>query len=331
MIADPSVLQFDLPDPDRDDMSLIEFLDRLEKAWAVCDRVDLQTDIWRGKILRAVRNREKRGGQVGGTGFLQWLREREISKTRAYSLIQLAEAADDLISGGVLEESNVNNFSRRAFIETAHALPEVRQMISEAANEGQSITRRQVRRLNDEFTAVTSTLLPEEIRERTQANLLPTRVVAPLVKELSKLPEVQLEDLQNALREEPEVECVKDVTNSARWIGKSIDASLSLRVLQVDNLNIEKAIQEAQRIDAMSLLSDAFVPTFFIAFNPHEICLVPLTPNRENFVKLVLISGGLTTISLSLASCTNLLIASESCILKFIEVVRNSSKKLAFK
>ena len=59
MIADPSVLQFDLPDPDRDDMSLIEFLDRLEKAWAVCDRVDLQTDIWRGKILRAVRNREK--------------------------------------------------------------------------------------------------------------------------------------------------------------------------------------------------------------------------------------------------------------------------------
>ena len=45
-------------------------------------------------------------------------------------------------------------------------------MISEAANEGQEITRKQVRRLTDEFTAATSPL-PEEIRQRTQENLLP--------------------------------------------------------------------------------------------------------------------------------------------------------------
>ena len=94
---DPSLLHLDLPDPDKDDLSTIEFLDRLEKAWAVCDRFDLQTEIWRGRILRVVRDREKRGGEGRGAGFLQWLREREISKTRAYGLIQLAGSADDLV------------------------------------------------------------------------------------------------------------------------------------------------------------------------------------------------------------------------------------------
>ena len=152
-------LQLDLPDPERDDISTLEFLAQLEQAWAVCDRFDLQTEIWRGRILGAVRDREKRGGEGRGAGFLQWLREREISKTRAYSLIQLAESADDLVGGGMLEEGSVNQFSKRAFLETAQAAPEVQVMISEAANEGQEITRKQVRRLTDEFTAATLSLI----------------------------------------------------------------------------------------------------------------------------------------------------------------------------
>ncbi len=257
VIPDPSLLQLDLPDPNKDELSSIEFLDQLEKAWAVCDRFDLQTEIWRGRILRVVRDREKRGGEGRGAGFLEWLREREISKTRAYGLIQLADSADDLVGEGILKESSVNKFSRRAFIETAQAAPEVQQMISEAANEGIEITRKQVRRLNDEFTSATSPLLPEEIRERTQSNLLPSRVVAPLVKELAKLPDLQQEDLRKALREEPEIDCIKDVTSTARWISKSLDASLSLRAFQCADLNLEKAMEEAKRLDSLGLLADA--------------------------------------------------------------------------
>ena len=257
VIPDPSLLQLDLPDPDKEDLSKIEFLDRLEKAWAVCDRFDLQTEIWRGRILRVVRDREKRGGEGRGAGFLNWLRDREISKARAYGLIQLADSSDDLVGEGLLKEASVNKFSKRAFIETAQAAPEVQQMISEAANEGQEITRKQVRRLNDEFTSVTSPLLPEEIRERTQSNLLPPRVVAPLVKELAKLPQLQQEDLRKALRDEPEINCIKDVTNTARWLSKSLDASLSLRAFQSGDLNLEKAMEEAKRLDALGLLADA--------------------------------------------------------------------------
>ncbi len=257
VIPDPSVLRLDLPDPAQDDLSTLEFLAQLERAWAVCDRFDLQTEIWRGRILRAVRDREKRGGEGRGAVFLNWLREREISKTRAYSLIQLADSADDLVGEGLLEEESVNNFSRRAFIETAQAVPEVQQMISEAANDGQEITRRQVRRLNDEFTASTSALLPDQIRQRTQANLLPPRVVAPLVRELARLPELQQEDLYKALQDEPEVDSIKELTINARCIGKSLEASLALKAFQVDNLNLEQALKEAQRLDAMGMLSDA--------------------------------------------------------------------------
>ncbi|MDA0718086.1 MAG: hypothetical protein O2839_07735 [Cyanobacteria bacterium] len=251
------MLSLELPDPESDSISTIEFLARLEEAWAVCDRFDLQTEIWRGRILRAVRDREKRGGEGRGTGFLQWLREQEISKTRAYTLIQLAESADGLVGEGLLEEASVNNFSKRAFLETAQADPEVQLMIAEAANGGQEITRKQVRRLSDEFTAATSPLLPEEIRQRTADNLLPPRAVAPLVKELAKLPEGQQEELRRVLREEPELERVKDVTSTARWLSKAAEAGLAVRAFQQGQLDFDKALQEAQRLDALGLLADA--------------------------------------------------------------------------
>ena len=255
---EPSFLQLDLPDPNQEDISAVEFLSRLEKAWSICERVDLQTDIWRGRILRVVRDREKKRGEGRGAGFLQWLREMEISKTRAYQLIQLADSSDNLVGEGILEESSVNNFSRRAFIETAQSFPEVQEMISHAANQGQEITRKQVRRLTDEFTSATSPLLPEEIKERTQANLLPPRIIAPLVKELAKLPEVQQEDMKEVLREKPEVDCIKDVTANARLIAKSIEASLALRSFQNKNINLKKATQEAQRLELLSQLADGF-------------------------------------------------------------------------
>ena len=253
---EPPVLHLDLPDPGRDDLSSMEFHARLEQAWELCDRFDLQTEIWRGRILGSVRDREKRGGEGRGAGFLQWLREREISKTRAYGLIQLSESADSLVGGGLLQETSVNNFSKRAFLETAQADPEVQQLISEAANEGQQITRTQVRRLSDEYTSATSELLPQVIRERTQQNLLPPKVLALLVRELARLPEAQQEDLRRVLKEEPEIERIKDVTLTARWLTKAAEAGLAVRALQHESIDLEKAMQEAQRLDMLGLVAD---------------------------------------------------------------------------
>jgi hypothetical protein len=255
--AESLLFRLELPDPEREDISSMEFEARLEEAWAVCDRFDLQTEIWRGRILRTVRDREKRGGEGRGMGFLQWLRDHEVSKTRAYTLIQLADSADNLMEEGLLDGASVNQFSKRAFLETAQAGPEVQQLVSEAAQAGQQITRQQVRRLSDEVIAATSPLLPEEIRQRTADNLLPPRAVAPLVRELAKLPDAQQESLRRELQEEPELETVREVTHTARWLQKAADAGLAVRALQQDDLNLEKAILEAQRLDALGVLADA--------------------------------------------------------------------------
>ncbi len=130
-------------------------------------------------------------------------------------------------------------------------------MIAEAANEGQEITRKQVRRLTDDFTSATSPLLPDEIRQRAQENLLPSKVVAPLVRELSKLPELQQEDFRKVLRDEPEIDRIKDVTHTARWITKATESGVAVRAFQQGELDLEKAMQEAQRLDALGLLADA--------------------------------------------------------------------------
>jgi len=147
---DPSTdLTFQLPHPEDENISEYEFQQQIESAWQVCDRFDLQTDIWRGRILRTVRDREKRGGDGRGTGFLNWLRDREITKSQAYSLIELADSADTLLQEGMLEPQAVNNFSKRAFVETAQSSPEVQQLVSDAAQRGEHITRREVRQISD--------------------------------------------------------------------------------------------------------------------------------------------------------------------------------------
>ena len=186
---DPSTdLTFQLPSPEDENLSEYEFQQQIETAWQVCDRFDLQTDIWRGRILRTVRDREKRGGDGRGTGFLNWLKDREITKSQAYSLIELADSADTLLQEGMLEPQAVNNFSKRAFVETAQSAPEVQQLVSDAAQRGEHITRREVRQISDEWTAMTSDLLPTELKEKAANNTIPTRYLAPLVKEMQKLP-----------------------------------------------------------------------------------------------------------------------------------------------
>lgn len=125
----PTDLNFELPDPEDEAIQEHDFQEQLDSFWKVCERFDLQTEIWRGRILRAVRDREKQGGDGRGTGFLDWLKQREITKSQAYALIQLANSADTLLSEGQLDPQSINNFSKRAFIETAKSPPEVQKLI----------------------------------------------------------------------------------------------------------------------------------------------------------------------------------------------------------
>ncbi|MFM5892381.1 MAG: hypothetical protein ACKPFD_19900 [Dolichospermum sp.] len=255
-LQQPADLDFQIPDPEDEEIPESDFLQQLDVAWQVCDRFDLQTEIWRGRILRAIRDREKKGGDGRGTGFLKWLKEREISKTQAYSWIQLANSADTLISDGKLDPDTVNNFSKRAFVETAKAVPEVQQMVSEAAQKGDRITRREVRQLTDEWTAMTSDLLPEEVRERAADNSLPPRYIAPLVKEMEKLPELHQKALQRDIAANPDVDTVKQATSEARQLAKYLKSAAQVQALIAEDVDIETALEEAQRVGCLSIAAD---------------------------------------------------------------------------
>jgi hypothetical protein len=255
-LQQPADLTFEIPDPEDEQIADADFLQQLDVAWQICDRFDLQTEIWRGRILRAIRDREKKGGDGRGTGFLKWLKEREISKSQAYSWIQLANSADTLLEEGKLDPKAVNNFSKRAFVETAKAAPEVQHMVSEAAQKGDRITRREVRQLTDEWTAMSSELLPEPVKEKAADNSLPARYIAPLVKEMEKLPESHQKVLQKEIAANPDVDTLKQATSEARQLAKYLKSAAQVQALTQEDVDIEYALEEAQRVGCLSIAAD---------------------------------------------------------------------------
>jgi hypothetical protein len=252
----PVDFNFQLPDPEDEAIGETEFQQQLDAVWKVCDRFDLQTDIWRGRILRAVRDREKKGGDGRGTGFLNWLKQREISKSQAYALIQLANSADTLLAEGQLDPNSINNFSKRAFVETAKAAPEVQKLVSEAAQKGDRITRREVKQLADEWTAMSSELLPEIVKEKATEGALPARHLAPLVKEMEKLPDSHLEEIQKEIIANPDIDTVKLMTTEARNLAKYLDAAAQVQTLRESTVDIEMALEEALRLDCINTAAD---------------------------------------------------------------------------
>lgn len=245
-----------LPDPNDEAISEVEFQQKVEIAWQVCDRFDLQTDIWRGRILRAVRDREKRVGEGRGIGFLNWLKEREISKSHAYNLIELANSADHLIEQGYLETEDVNQFTKRAFVETAQSAPEVQQMIADSAKQGNRITRREVRQLSDEWTAMTSDLLPEEVREKAADQTIPPRYLAPLVKQMERLPEPHQVTIREAVADSPDLDTLKQVTAEARYLARYLESANQVQVLEDSNVNLELALEEALRVGVLNTTAE---------------------------------------------------------------------------
>jgi hypothetical protein len=244
--------ELQLPDPEDEKLSEDEFQQKISQAWQICDRIDLQTDIWRGRILRAVRDREKKLGEGRGIGFLNWLKDREISKSHAYNLIELANSADQMLEDGYLEEADVNQFTKRAFVETAQSAPEVQQIIADSAKQGNKITRREVRQLADEWMAMTSDLLPENLREKAADHTIPARYLAPLVKQMQKLPEIHQVSLRDAVEENPDVDTLKQVTAEAKYLARYLESATQVRALSEGTLNLEAALEEALRLGCLN-------------------------------------------------------------------------------
>jgi hypothetical protein len=250
--------RFILPVPDPTDLNITEpdFLEAVDQAWHVCDRFDLQTDIWRGKILRVVRDREKEQGEVRGTGFLRWLQDREISKSQAYNWITLADSSDILTEDGKLLPEDVSQFSKRAFLETAQASSEVQELVVEAAKNGDRITRREVRQLSDQWTVMNSDLLTEDVKEKVAEQTIPCRYVAPLVREITKLPEAYQGALKQAIADAPDLDNIRQVTAEAQRLSKYLLNSDQVQALTAKSIDVDMVLEEALRLGALKITAD---------------------------------------------------------------------------
>lgn len=256
VLTDPVDFNLELPDPEDEAIEEDQFQQQLDNLWKFCDRWDLQTEIWRGRILTRVRDREKKGGDGRGSGFLNWLKEREITKSQAYNLIQLAASADTLLAEGKLDPKAINNFSKRAFVETAKASPEVQLLVSEAAQNGNRVTRREVKQLTDQWMAMSSEVLPEQVKEKAADGSLSSRHLAPLVKEMEKLPEIHLKQFQEQMAQSPDVDTVKSLTSSARTLAKYLDSAAQVQTINRASLDMEMALEEALRLDCLHTAAD---------------------------------------------------------------------------
>jgi hypothetical protein len=250
-------LGFPIPDPEDEEITEFEFQQQVDVAWQVCDRFDLQTEIWRGRIVRAVRDREKKlsagpGGESRGIGFLNWLKDREISKSHAYNLMDLANSADQMLDDGYLEPEDVNQFTKRAFVETAQSSPEVQQVIADSAKQGHKITRREVKQLSDEWTAMTSELLPEELRAKAADQTIPPRYLAPLVRQMERLPEIHQDTIRDAVSENPDLDTLKQVTAEAKYLARYLEGANQVQVLNESNVDLELALEEALRVGVLN-------------------------------------------------------------------------------
>ncbi len=252
----PADFNFELPDPEDEAIQEADFQQQLDTVWKICDRFDLQTDIWRGRVLRSIRDREKKGGEGRGAGFINWLKNREITKSQAYALIQLANSADTLLAAGQLDPESINNFSKRAFVETAKSDPEVQQLVSEAAQKGDRITRREVKQLADEWTAMSSELLPDEVKVKAADGSLPTRHLAPLVREMEKLPDAHLAEIKKEIAESPDIDTVKLMTSEAKNLAKYLDAASQVQTLREGAIDMELALEEALRLECINTAAD---------------------------------------------------------------------------
>jgi hypothetical protein len=132
----------------------------------------------------------------------------------------------------------------------------VQQLVTEAAQKGEHITRREVRQLSQDWTAMSSDLVPAEVKEKVASHTIPSRYLAPLVKELEKLPPAHQTLLQAEMAENPEIDTLKQVTAEARYLAKYLQGSSQSQAINAETLDLEQALAEALRLGCLNTAAD---------------------------------------------------------------------------
>lgn len=103
---------------------------------------------------------------------------------------------------------------------------------------------------------MSSDLLPEPVKTKAAENALPPRYIAPLVKEMEKLPESHQTAIQREIAQNPDLDTIKQATTEARNLAKYLKAAAQVQALTSEEIDIETALIEAQRVGCLSVAAD---------------------------------------------------------------------------
>jgi hypothetical protein len=113
-----------------------------------------------------------------------------------------------------------------------------------------------VRQVANEWAAMTSELIPETLREKAANQTIPTRYLAPLVKEMEKLPPSTRPPLKTEVELNPNLDTLKQVTVEARYLSKYLASANQVQLLETDSVDLELALEEALRVGCLNAAAD---------------------------------------------------------------------------
>ncbi|MGB3573669.1 MAG: hypothetical protein WBA01_16655, partial [Phormidesmis sp.] len=99
-------------------------------------------------------------------------------------------------------------------------------------------------------------LVPESVRAKVSDNTIPTRYLTPMVKEMAKLPPSHQQTLKNEVDENPNVDMLKQVTAEAKYLSRYIEAASQVQTLELANIDLELALDEALRVGCLNSAAD---------------------------------------------------------------------------
>ena len=103
---------------------------------------------------------------------------------------------------------------------------------------------------------MTSELIPETLREKAANQTIPTRYLAPLVKEMEKLPVAHQATLKTEVELNPDLDTLKQVTAEARYLSKYLASANQVQLLEAIDLDLELALEEALRVGCLNSAAD---------------------------------------------------------------------------
>ena len=85
---------------------------------------------------------------------------------------------------------------------------------------------------------------------------MPPRFIAPLVREMEKLPELHQLAIREEIAANPDVDNIKLVTSNAKSLSKYLDAGAQVQVLNDSKVDLASALEEAMRVGCLPVAAD---------------------------------------------------------------------------